>query len=54
MERMKQFVPAHGGAVDDFHKNPAGGHGIFITGNPRNPGQSLTALFDYIDAIGKE
>jgi predicted esterase len=54
MERMKQFVLAHGGAVDDFHKNPTGGHGIFTTGNPRNPGQSLTALFDYIDAIGRE
>jgi predicted esterase len=54
MDKMRQFVLDHGGTVDEFHKNPTGGHGIFITGNPRNPGQSLTALFDYIDKIGNQ
>jgi hypothetical protein len=49
MKKMSQFILAHGATMDKFYQNPVGGHGILNTGIPRNQGQSLTALFDYID-----
>lgn len=52
MERKQHFVLAHGGIVDEFYQHPTGGHGIFITATPQGPGAALTALFDYIDALG--
>jgi predicted esterase len=52
MERMKPIILDHGGTVDALYKYPPGGHGILPTGRPEKPGEALTALFDYIDAIG--
>lgn len=51
MAWMMEIILAHDGTVDDFYKNPMGGHGIFITGEPGDTGPALTALFDYIDTI---
>lgn len=53
MKKMSKFIVSHGAAIDDFHQNPVGGHGILSTGSPGHPGQSLTALFDYIDTLGE-
>jgi hypothetical protein len=52
MERIKPLIINHGGTVDALYRNPTGGHGIFTTGRPGNPGPALTALFDYIDTLG--
>jgi len=51
MEKLQPLLLAHGATVDDLYRNPTGGHGILLTGEPGNPGPALTALFDYIDAI---
>jgi hypothetical protein len=51
MERIKPLIIGHGGTVDALYRNPTGGHGIFTTGRPGNPGPALRALFDYIDGI---
>jgi len=51
MERMAQIILDLNGTIDDFYTNPTGGHGIFLTGEPGDPGPALTALFDYIDTI---
>jgi hypothetical protein len=53
MKKMSQFILSHGATIDEFYQNPVGGHGILNTGSSRHPGKSLTALFDYIDALGK-
>lgn len=51
MEKIQHFVLAHGGVVNEFYQHPTGGHGIFITATQQGPGQALTALFDYIEAL---
>ena len=51
MEKLAPLIPLHGGAVDDFYVNPEGGHGILLSGEPGEPGEAMTALFDYIDTL---
>jgi hypothetical protein len=54
MERMRHFVLTRGGSVDRFYLDPAGGHGIFLSGQVFRPGKALESLFDYIYRVGLE
>ena len=51
MRKMRMFIMAHGGKVDDLFIYETNRHGILITGGPRRKSRALNALFSYINSI---
>jgi len=46
-----QYVLERGGTVDEFYRDPNGGHGMFHERDLEHPGPVLPKLFEYIDSL---